>query len=205
MAEQEMFPATNGLATGIGGLVVAAVAAVLGLTWVDYRYAPVLLSIALLLAVLTYAVVLRPRVGIDGDDLVLRQVFSTTRIPLAAVQEVELRRIAVFHVGGRRYDSPALSRTRPLSRRLRRLDERLDMDSDEPADRVPTASEAILQQLVGAMAAAQTPRAARRAISSPAEWTTIASRLSSPKDARPRSRWRWPTTCAPVGPGRSWP
>ena len=52
MAEREMFPATNGLATGVGGLVVAAVAAVLGLTWVDYRYAPVLLPIALLLAVL---------------------------------------------------------------------------------------------------------------------------------------------------------
>lgn len=190
MAEQRMFPATNGQATGIGGLIVAVAAAVLGFTWVDYRYAPVLLSIAALLAVLTYAVVLRPRVGIDGDDLVLRQVFSTTRIPLAAVQEVELRRIAVFHVGGRRYDSPALSRTRPLSRRLRRLDERLDMDSDEQADRAPTASEAILQQLVGAMAAARRRTGVE-------EWTEEQVALADDV----RTRWSWPLVALTVAAG----
>lgn len=187
MAEREMFPATNGLATGVGGLVVAAVAAVLGLTWVDYRYAPVLLSIALLLAVLTYAVVLRPRVGIDGDDLVLRQVFSTTWIPLAAVQDFELRRIAVFRAGGRKYDSPALSRTRSTSRRVRRLDARLEIDPDERQGKGPTASEFISHRIESAMAAA-------RSRAEVEEWSEEQEALA----ADVRTQWAWPLVALAV-------
>lgn len=140
-----MFPATNGQATGIGGLVLAAALALYALAGVDSRVGLPLLALAFLLAVLTYAAVLRPRVGLSGDELILRQMFGTTRIPLAAIQEVKVGQITIIRVADRKYDTPALSRPRPsLSRRLR---------GTEPD---PTATDHLVIQIDKAMTSART-------------------------------------------------
>lgn len=120
MAEQELFPATNGRATGIGGLVLAALVAVYALGGVDSSVGFPLLAVAFLVAVLTYAAVLRPRVGLSRDELMLRQIFGTTWIPLAAIQDITVRQMTIIRVADRKYDTPALARPRTSMRqRLR--------------------------------------------------------------------------------------
>lgn len=139
MAEQEMFRATGGQATGIGGLVLAAAMALFAVTSVDLTIGFPLLAVAFLLAVLTYAAVLRPRVGLSGTDLVLQQMFGTTRIPLAAIQDVSVRQTAIFRVEGKKYDTPALSRRRIRGISRLRNSEPEQTVCDLQVDRITTA------------------------------------------------------------------
>lgn len=119
-AEWEMFPASNGRATGIGGLVLAGIVAIYAVAGVDQSVGFPLLALAFLMAVLTYAAVLRPRIGLSDDELVLRQMFSTTWIPLAAIQDITVRQMTIIRVADRKYDTPALARPRTsLRQRLR--------------------------------------------------------------------------------------
>lgn len=165
-----MFPATNGRATGIGGLVLAAAIAVYGLVAVDARIGVPMLAVAFLLAVLTYAAVLRPRIGVSDQDLVLRQMFSTTRIPLAAIEDVTVRHIAKIRVAGRTYDSPALSRRRASLRRRARGMEPVVGPTDLVTERIEEA------------------RASARRRAGVAEYSPEQALLS----AKISTEWSWP-------------
>lgn len=104
---QERFASSSGIASGVAALVLVAGAFALGLRegWGLTTH-----GVLLVLAVLSWGTLLRPRVSIEGDRLRLRGVLSTTVIPLAAVQEVLVRQVLAVRVGERTFTSPAVGR-----------------------------------------------------------------------------------------------
>ena len=110
MAEQtiEKFQPTNGRVVGVLGLVVVLALMVLGAIDGYPVWAVGLLAVV---AVLTWASVLRPGVRIVGDELELRNMFVTETLPLGAIEEVAVRRVLAVRAGERRFVSPAISRS----------------------------------------------------------------------------------------------
>lgn len=64
----------------------------------------------LLFALLAYASMWRPRIGASSDTLLLRAMYSTQMIPLAAIDSVVISRTFAAHVIGRNYVSSAIGR-----------------------------------------------------------------------------------------------
>jgi hypothetical protein len=129
----ERFRPTSGRFTGIvleiGALAVAA------LSVVDSdAVIPEVGVTALLIAVVGWAVALRPRVSLVGDDLELRGMVGTVAIPLAAVEELAVRQVLAVRAGDERFTSPALGRSRRSLVKAR-------LPSDAPEDGVPHAPE----------------------------------------------------------------
>lgn len=104
---RERFASSSGIASGVAALLLLAGAFALGLRegWGLTTH-----GVLLVLAVLSWGTLLRPRVSIEGDRLRLRGVLSTTVIPLAAVQEVLVRQVLAVRVGERTFTSPAIGR-----------------------------------------------------------------------------------------------
>lgn len=106
----EQFRPTSGRITGALGLVLAGAVIVVGL--LDRDQFPILLvAVALLGAALIWSSMLRPRMWVTPDHLVLRNMVTTTRIPLAAVERVAVRQLVAIDAGERRYYSPAIGRS----------------------------------------------------------------------------------------------
>ena len=104
----ENFRPTNGRFVGAVGLIGALAVFVVAVL----EDAPLwLLGLSALVAVLVWASVLRPGVRIVGDELELRNMLTTSGIPLAAIEEVVVRRVLAVRAGDRRFVSPAISRT----------------------------------------------------------------------------------------------
>lgn len=113
-AKTETFHPTNGRVVGVLGLLLVLALLVLGVVEGVPLWVLGLLATA---GVLTWASVLRPGVRIAGDELVLRNMFVTVGVPLAAVEQVAVRRVLAVRAGDRRLVSPAISR--PLRQTLR--------------------------------------------------------------------------------------
>jgi hypothetical protein len=94
----------------VGGLGVAAAAAVVVLALVDWSASASLPTAvgATLAGVLVWAAMLRPRVGLTGSTLVLRTMFETVHVPLAAIEQLVVRQFLAVRVGERRFVCPAL-------------------------------------------------------------------------------------------------
>ncbi len=110
MAEEtiEKFHPTNGRVVGVLGLIAVLVLLVLG----AFEGFPVwTVGLLAVVAVLTWASVLRPSVRIVGDELELRNMFLTQSLPLGAIEEVSVRRVLAVRAGDRRFVSPAISRS----------------------------------------------------------------------------------------------
>lgn len=107
----QRFRPTSGLLTGVLGLITAAV--VLVFVVVDFdEGAPLGIAIiAVLGAVIVYAAMLRPVLWVTGSDLVMRGMFRTDRIPLAAIEKVVVTQVLAVWAGGHRYVSPAIGYT----------------------------------------------------------------------------------------------
>ncbi|MBD8868677.1 hypothetical protein [Nocardioides donggukensis] len=103
---------TNGRYSGIFGIALVVLLALGSLVdgW-QAGDAAILAGLALA-ALLIWAVVLRPVVLIDGSDLVLRNMFSTTRVALAAVEEVQVKHVLTVLAEGRTLHSTAINRKR---------------------------------------------------------------------------------------------
>jgi hypothetical protein len=110
MAEEkiEKFQPTNGRVVGVLGLAVVLALMVLGA--ID-GYPVWGVGLLAVVAVLTWASVLRPGVRIIGDQLELRNMFATQLVPLGAIEEVVVRRVLAVRAGERRFVSPAISRS----------------------------------------------------------------------------------------------
>jgi hypothetical protein len=115
--EVEKFHATNGRVVGLLGLAVALLVAVLAVVSGLSRTTVAVVIGCLFVAVVVWAVLLRPAARIDGADLVLRGPIDTRWIPLAGIERSAVGSILVVLVGGRRYSNTAISRSRRESRR----------------------------------------------------------------------------------------
>ena len=107
---EEKFAPNGGQVTGVLGLLV--VATFVGVWVSDRDRVPLwVLAVALLVGVLIWSTMLRPRVWVEPGTLVLRNMLETTRIPLAAVEEVAVRQVMAVRVGEQRFVSPGVGRS----------------------------------------------------------------------------------------------
>jgi hypothetical protein len=101
-ATVEKFARSGGTVIAVlGGLIAAAFL----VGWaLDMDGVPLWVPAASLLGgVLIWTSTLRPRVLVESADLVLRNMLSTIRIPLAAIDEIAVRQVLAVRAGGKRY------------------------------------------------------------------------------------------------------
>jgi hypothetical protein len=101
-ATVEKFAPNGGtVITVLGGLVALGFVVV----WVaDMDVVPSWVpAVALLGAVVLYTSTVRPRVLVVGHDLVLRNMLTTTHLPLASIEELAVRQVMAVRAGGKRY------------------------------------------------------------------------------------------------------
>ena len=66
---------------------------------------------ALFAGVVLYTSTVRPRVWVQGHELVLRNMLNTIRIPLAAVEELAVQQLLAVRAGGKRYVCAGVGRS----------------------------------------------------------------------------------------------
>jgi len=107
----EYFKPTSGRVMGSIGVLGAAALAVAvvydGLQDSD----PAVLLGSLLFALLCWAVLLWPKLGVSETQLLLRNSFDSVTIPLAAIEQLALRTVLAVRVGEKRYVNTAAGRT----------------------------------------------------------------------------------------------
>lgn len=109
-ATVEKFAPNGGTVVAVvGGLVVAAF--VVGWAIDIHRVALYVPAAALLGGVVLYASTVRPRVQVHGHDLVLRNMFSTTWLPLASIDELAVQQLLAVRAGGKRYVCAGVGRS----------------------------------------------------------------------------------------------
>lgn len=116
----ERFRSTGSLVMGWLGLVLVGGVVAIGV--LDRSSGLPLWAVfaALLFGVLLWASMVRPVVEAVGDDLVLRNMFDTVSVPLAAVEQVAIGQLLAVGTADARYVSPAVGRSwRTTARRSR--------------------------------------------------------------------------------------
>ncbi|QYJ04345.1 hypothetical protein KUV85_01305 [Nocardioides panacisoli] len=108
---EERFHPTSGRFGGVVGIVIAVVVAAMGFIDGGVVTVPWVLPAAVLVGSLSWAMLLRPRVSVTRDELVLRQPFGTQVLPLAAMGSFAVGRVLECRVDGKRYVSAAIGRT----------------------------------------------------------------------------------------------
>ena len=116
----EEFRPTSGRFQGVIAVVAAAVLVVIGFRDLDSGFPAPVIAAALLLGVLAWAAMLRPRIWATADDLVMRNMLHTVSIPLAAIQTVVVRQVLAIGVGEGRYVSPAIGQSARRTARIER-------------------------------------------------------------------------------------
>ena len=107
----ERFPPTSGRVSGVVGLITAGVVLTLALLPWDAGTPLGVAIVAVLGALLVWAALLRPALWVTSRDLVLRGMFSTRRVPLAAIDSVVVTQVLAVKVGDQRYVSPVIGYT----------------------------------------------------------------------------------------------
>ena len=98
----EKFAPNGGTAVAVlGGLVALGFI----VAWVlDMEGVPLWVpAVALLVGIVLYTSTVRPRVRVQGRELVLRNMLSTVYLPLASVEEMAVRQVMAVRAGGKRY------------------------------------------------------------------------------------------------------
>jgi hypothetical protein len=113
MAEEPVvrFRPTSGRLLGVIGLVLVAAVVAAGLLESGGDLPVPLIAGAVAFGVLIWSAMLRPRVWATESDLVLRNMFDTVRIPLAAIESVAVRQVLAVGAGDARYVSPAIGQS----------------------------------------------------------------------------------------------
>lgn len=118
----EKFRPTSGRITGALGLVLVASVVLIGALDRDQGFSLVVVCAALVVGVVIWATMLRPRLWATESDLVMRNAFSTVTVPLAAIEQIAVRQVCAVRVGDQRYVSPAVGKSwRQALRSDRRL------------------------------------------------------------------------------------
>ena len=66
---------------------------------------------ALVVGVVVWCAMLRPRLWVTTSDVVMRNMFSTVRVPLAAIEQITVRQVVAVRAGDKRYVSPAVGKS----------------------------------------------------------------------------------------------
>ena len=130
MAEDvvETFRPTSGRVMGFLALALVVTLLVTAAWPGDQGFAPYVVWGLLFGAVVAWSAMLRPRLWATGSDLVLRNMVTTTYVPLAAIDDIAVRQVLAVRAGDRRYVSPV------IGRKLRELTPlRQDKDGTTPA------------------------------------------------------------------------
>lgn len=107
----ERFEASNGRLPGYLGLAIAAgIVIVAILDWDPGRPLGIII-IAVLGGLLVWAALLRPGLWVTHDDLVMRGMFHTDQIPLAAIDKVTTSQVLAVYVGDRRFVTAVIGQT----------------------------------------------------------------------------------------------
>jgi hypothetical protein len=104
----ERFQATSGRISGVLGLLTAGAVIVLALTAWDAGTALGVAIVAVLGALLVWVALLRPALWVTSRDLVMRGMFHTDRVPLAAISRVRVTQVLTVTVGERSMVSPVV-------------------------------------------------------------------------------------------------
>lgn len=107
----EWFHPTSGRFVGITGIVVALTVLVLIAFDAHDDETVSYAAGAALAVVVCWALLLRPRVGMTEDTLVIRQVLRTVHLPLAAIDKLAVSQVLAVWVDGRRFVSPAIGKS----------------------------------------------------------------------------------------------
>lgn len=110
--ETERFAPTSGRVTGVLGVVASIGFIAIGLAFDDAEVADWGIALAVFVGVLSWAALLRPRVSMDADSLVLRGITGTVVLPLVRIESVVVQQFMAVTVGGKRYVSAAVGRSR---------------------------------------------------------------------------------------------
>ena len=106
---EKFAPNGGGVIAVLGGLVVLGCI----VAWVfDMDGVPLWVpASALLGGIVLYTSTVRPRVLVQGYELVLRNMLTTVYIPLAAIDEVAIQQVMAVRAGGKRYVCAGVGRT----------------------------------------------------------------------------------------------
>ncbi len=126
----ERFTVWSSRIVGVVGLVAVAMVVLLGVTGAGGDYHPAVYAGCGLIGVVIWVAILRPEVAIAGDRLVLRNPLNTVGIPLAAIEQIAVRRWLAVRVGDRTLTNAGISRSR---RQGVRDDQRQDVTGIEIA------------------------------------------------------------------------
>lgn len=102
---------TSGTVSGWFGIVLGLVVLVVALTDRSFGDTPVLVAASLLGIVLVWALLLRPRIVLRRDAMLLRNGFVDHLVPWGLVDGVTVRSVTHVLVGGRRYVGTAVGRS----------------------------------------------------------------------------------------------
>ena len=100
-----------------GGTAMAIIGGVVGLGFIvgwalDMDDVPLWVPVvALLGGIVVYTSTVRPRVWVQGRELVLRNMLTTFYIPLAAIEEIAVQQVLAVRAGGKRYVCAGVGRT----------------------------------------------------------------------------------------------
>lgn len=108
----ERFHATSGRVIGWLTVVIAAGITVAGVSNLRDGFSPAVVAGAVLAGALAWASMLRPALWVrDADVLVMRNMFETVELRLAAVEELALRQFLAVRAADRRWVSPVVGRS----------------------------------------------------------------------------------------------
>ncbi len=158
--ERVDFTPTSGRVTAVLTVVLGVAAVLVAVAFPD-GYPPAVGTGGILAIVLAWAAAVRPRVWLEGPWLVLRGMFSSVHLPLAAVQSVVVQQVLVATVADKRYANPAVGRTRFRAMRRPRTTRDLTMTAvpgegwqpDEGADYADFVEERIQEAVRAAQVA----------------------------------------------------
>ena len=107
----ERFAPTSGRLSGIAGLITAGVVLILAVLGWDAGTPLGVAIVALLGGLLVWAAMLRPALWTTSDDLVMRGMFGSHLVPLAAIDTVIVTQVLAVKVGDKRFVSPVIGYT----------------------------------------------------------------------------------------------
>lgn len=107
----ERFRSTNSRILAALGLAAAAVVPLIAIFDRNVHMAGWLVWASVLFGILVWGSMIRPALMLAEERLVLRNMFETISIPLAAVEQVAVRQVTAVLVGEKRWVSTAIGRS----------------------------------------------------------------------------------------------